>query len=61
MRFYPNRFAKDSLVLASKPLSLPGAMRFQLAMNAKGVAETIAGSPAAAMCGLSASRASCKP
>ena len=41
-RFYPNRFAKDSLVLASKPLSLPGQMRFQLAMNAKGVPETIA-------------------
>ena len=41
-RFYPNRFAKDSLVLASKPLSLPGQMRFQLAMNPKGVTETIA-------------------
>ena len=41
-RFYPNRFAKDSLVLASKPLSLPGPMRFQLVMNAKGVQETIA-------------------
>ena len=41
-RFYPNRFAKDSLVLASKPLSLPGQMRFQLLMNAKGVPETIA-------------------
>ena len=42
MRFYPNRFAKDSLVQASKPLSLPGQMRFQLVMNAKGVPETIA-------------------
>lgn len=41
-RFYPNRFSKDSLVLASKPLSLPGAMRFQLVMNPKGVTETIA-------------------
>jgi hypothetical protein len=41
-RFYPNRFSKDSLVLASKPLSLPGQMRFQLLMNDKGVPETIA-------------------
>jgi peptidoglycan hydrolase-like protein with peptidoglycan-binding domain len=41
-RFYPNRFAKDSLVLASKPLNLPGQMRFQLSMNPKGVTETIA-------------------
>lgn len=41
-RFYPNRFAKDSLVLASKPLNLPGQMRFQLTMNPKGVTETIA-------------------
>ena len=40
-RFYPNRFAKDSLVLAAKPLTLPGAMRFQLAMNPKGVKETV--------------------
>ena len=40
-RFYPNRFAKDSLVLAAKPLTLPGGMRFQLAMNPKGVKETV--------------------
>ena len=42
MRFYPNRFAKDSLVMASEPLTLPGPMRFQLLMNSKGVQETIA-------------------
>ena len=42
MRFYPNRFAKDSLVMASEPLTLPGPMRFQLLMNSKGVRETIA-------------------
>jgi hypothetical protein len=42
MRFYPNRFAKDSLVLASRPLLLPGAMRFQLAMNTRGAKETVA-------------------
>jgi hypothetical protein len=40
-RFYPNRFAKDSLVLAAQPLMLPGAMRFQLAMNTRGVRETV--------------------
>jgi hypothetical protein len=41
-RFFPNRFSRDSLVPAAKPLLLPGAMRFQLTMNAKGVKETIA-------------------
>ena len=41
-RFYPNRFSRDSLVSASKPLVLPGPMRFQLVMNSKGVKETIA-------------------
>ena len=42
MRFFPNRFARDSLVPAAKPLLLPGPMRFQLVMNEKGVPETIA-------------------
>ena len=41
-RFYPNRFAKDSLVPAAKPLQLPGSMRFALTMNTKGLPETIA-------------------
>jgi hypothetical protein len=41
-RFYPNRFTRDSLVLASRPLSLPGEMHFQLTMNPRGVKETIA-------------------
>lgn len=41
-RFYPNRFAKDPLVPAAKPLAVPGQMRFQLVMNSKGVKETIA-------------------
>jgi hypothetical protein len=40
-RFYPNRFAKDSFVSATKPLTLPGTMRFALSMNAKGVPEKI--------------------
>jgi hypothetical protein len=41
-RFYPNRFAKDSLVASSKPVALPGPMRFALAMNSKGTPETVA-------------------
>ena len=41
IRFFPNRFARDSRVAAAQPLSLPGAMRFQLTMNTKGVPETI--------------------
>ena len=41
-RFYPNRFAKDSLVRANAPLEVPGSMRFQLVANDKGIAETIA-------------------
>jgi uncharacterized protein DUF4384/putative peptidoglycan binding protein len=41
IRFFPNRFARDSRVAAARPLTLPGAMRFQLTMNRKGVAETI--------------------
>jgi hypothetical protein len=40
-RFYPNRFAKDSLVLAAQPLRLPGAMRFEFVMNTKGVKEAV--------------------
>jgi hypothetical protein len=40
-RFYPNRFAKDSLVLAAQPLRLPGAMRFEFLMNTKGVKEIV--------------------
>jgi hypothetical protein len=42
IRFFPNRFARDSRVAAAKPLELPGAMRFELSMNTKGVPETIA-------------------
>jgi len=41
-RFFPNRFAKDAMVSASKPLSLPGTMRFALTMNDRGAKETIA-------------------
>jgi Domain of unknown function (DUF4384) len=41
-RFYPNRFAKDSLIATSKPVTLPGPMRFSLTMNSKGAQETVA-------------------
>jgi hypothetical protein len=40
-RFYPNRFARDSLVPASQALAIPGSMRFQLVMNSKGANETV--------------------
>jgi len=40
-RFYPNRFNRDSLVPSSQALAIPGSMRFQLVMNAKGAKETI--------------------
>lgn len=41
-RMYPNRFARDSLVPASRPLALPGAMKFQIVMSARGARETVA-------------------
>jgi hypothetical protein len=41
VRFFPNRFARDSRIPAAQPLVLPGPMRFQLTMNPKGVTETI--------------------
>ncbi len=41
IRFFPNRFTRDSRIAAAKPLTLPGPMRFQLSMNTKGVPETV--------------------
>lgn len=41
VRFFPNRFTRDSRIAAAKPLTLPGPMRFQLSMNSKGVPETV--------------------
>ena len=41
-RIYPNRFAKDSLIPASRRLELPGKQRFQIVANQKGVRETVA-------------------
>ena len=41
IRFFPNRFSRDSRIPAARPLTLPGTMRFKLTMNPKGVTETI--------------------
>lgn len=41
IRFFPNRFVRDSRIPAAQPLVMPGPMRFQLTMNPKGVTETI--------------------
>lgn len=41
LRVFPNRFAKDSLVKAGNPLSLPNDSRFELFANDKRVTETI--------------------
>jgi hypothetical protein len=40
-RFFPNRFARDSLVKADQPLSLPGRLPFELAIRRAGADETI--------------------
>jgi hypothetical protein len=41
-RFFPNRFQRDSRVEPATGLQLPGAMRFELTMNSRGVPETVA-------------------
>jgi hypothetical protein len=41
-RFFPNRFQRDSRVEGGIGLQLPGSMRFEIRMNGKGVAETVA-------------------
>lgn len=41
-RFFPNRFVRDALVKAGRPLQLPGEMRFQFVANDKGVREQVA-------------------
>jgi peptidoglycan hydrolase-like protein with peptidoglycan-binding domain len=40
-RFFPNRFRRDSHIAASQGLQLPGAMRFEIRMNPRGVQETV--------------------
>jgi len=41
-RFFPNRFQRDARVAAGTTLHLPGAMRFEILMNARGAPETVA-------------------
>ncbi len=41
-RFFPNRFQHDSRVQPTAALRLPGAMGFEIVMNPRGVAETVA-------------------
>lgn len=41
VRFFPNRFSRDSLVRAGRPLSLPGQSGFEFVANMKGVDETV--------------------
>ncbi|MEP7297441.1 MAG: DUF4384 domain-containing protein [Burkholderiales bacterium] len=42
VRFFPNRFARDPMLPASRVLALPGAMPFQLAIKTGGARESIA-------------------
>jgi hypothetical protein len=42
VRFFPNRFQRDSRVAAAGGLALPGAMRFQIVMNRRRAPEQIA-------------------
>ena len=41
-RFFPNRFHRDSRVDAAAGVQLPGSMRFEIVMNSRGAAETVA-------------------
>jgi hypothetical protein len=41
IRFFPNQFQPDSRVRTAEGLQLPGAMRFEITMNPRGVRETI--------------------
>jgi hypothetical protein len=40
-RFFPNRWQRDSRVLPDTGLQLPGAMRFEIVMNPRGVQELV--------------------
>ncbi|HSW05260.1 DUF4384 domain-containing protein, partial [Aquabacterium sp.] len=40
-RFFPNRFQRDSHVTAASALQLPGAQRFEITMNPRGLTETV--------------------
>lgn len=40
-RFFPNRFQSDARVQPAQGLRVPGAMRFEIVMNPRGVQETV--------------------
>jgi hypothetical protein len=40
-RFFPNRWQRDSRVQPDAGLQLPGAMRFEIVMNPRGVQELV--------------------
>jgi len=42
VRFFPNRFQRDSRVLPEVALSLPGHARYRLVLNPRGITETVA-------------------
>jgi hypothetical protein len=42
LRFFPNRFQRDSRVAAEAGVRLPGTDQFRLVMNSRGVTETVA-------------------
>ncbi len=41
VRFFPNRFQQDSRVQADQGLRLPGEMRFEIVVNARGALQTV--------------------
>lgn len=41
VRFFPNRFQRDSRVPSGEALVLPGSMRFEISMNKRGAQETV--------------------
>lgn len=42
VRFFPNRFQRDSRVQTAAALQLPGAMRFEIVMKPRGTPQTVA-------------------
>ena len=41
VRFFPNRFQRDSRVVPGVGLTLPGPARYRLVMNPRGITETV--------------------
>jgi hypothetical protein len=42
VRFFPNRFQRQARVATASGLKLPGTMPFEIALNSRGVPETVA-------------------